>query len=224
MRINRIAGLFFIVTFFIPSRLEAQKNVPDNSLSTPIPLEVVLGEESWTYQMIIDKKFAPDSRFGLFALSYLRADYDNDEYLRESLNLGFLKYDVIRQVSILSGITYGSEWGFRPYVGGQYTYQYNHFMGAFITGIYLTATHNYEALAMVEYRPHIAGEWSLYFRSQALYNQNTKTQKHDRSYTYGRLGLSYKTFSFGGVFNYDCYGPMKIEDHQWGIFISTLLK
>jgi len=191
--------------------------------SAPIPLEVMFSEKSWNAQLIIDKKFTDESRFGFFALSYLRANYDNDEYLRESLNLTLLKYNIYGGFSILSGSAYSSVWGFRPYVGGQYTYATRKFMCAIITGYYLTESHNYEAIGMIEYRPQINEKWSVYTRAQGLYNQNTETGKHDRSQAYGRLGLSYKTFSFGAAFNYDCYGPMKMEDHQWGVFISTIL-
>ena len=201
----------------------AQEEAPVNH-SAPIPLEVTFSDRGWTSQLIIDKNLATHSKFGFFSLSYLRANYDNDDYLRESLNLSFLKYNIVKGLSILSGAAYSSHWGFRPYAGGQYTYLTKTFMCAVISGIYLTESHNYEAIAMVEYHPEINEKWSLYTRAQGLYNQNTEIGKHDRSQAYGRLGVSYKTFSFGGAFNYDCYGPMKLKDHQWGIFVSTILK
>ena len=219
--IIKLMLLFTVVVISIKGT--AQENDAKEPKLAPIPLEVTLGEEGWTSQLIIDKNFENSDRFGIFSLTYLRANYDNDEYLRESLNLTFLKYDIVKGLSILSGAAYSSHWGFRPYAGGQYAYHTKTFMCALISGVYLTESHNYEAIAMVEYRPEINKMWSLYSRVQGLYNQNSELGKHDRSHAYGRLGVSYKAFSFGGAFNYDCYGPMKIKDHQWGIFVSTLL-
>ncbi len=191
--------------------------------SAPIPLEIVFSGDGWTSQMIIDKKFAPESKLGFFGLSYLKANYDNDEYLRESINLAFLKYDVFKGISLVSGAMFNSHWGFRPYAGAQYGYHSKTFMGVINSGFHLTETQNFETLAIVEYRPPIKGAWSVYSRVQGLYSQNSEISKHDRSHFYARLGASYKTFSFGAAFNYDCYGPQKLTENQFGIFISTLL-
>lgn len=214
--------IFILIALAITISVQAQDSLPPQH-ATPIPFEIVFTGEGWTSQFILDKKFTGSKDLGIFALSYLRANYDNDEVLRESLNLLLLKYDLYKGFSLTSGAAYFSHWGFRPYVGGQYSFVSKNFMAAVITGYYLTESHNYEAIGMLEYRPALSDKWSLYTRVQGLYNQNTVVGKHDRSHTYVRLGLSYKSFSFGGAYNYDCYGPVKFKDQQWGIFISTLL-
>lgn len=223
MKKNFAIILLVTAAFFTTTRLSAQE-VGHAPQTAPIPLEVVFSGDGWTSQMIIDKKFAPNSKFGLFALSYLKANYDNDDYLRESINLAFLKYDIVKNVSLLSGALFNSHWGFRPYAGVQYGYHSKTFMGVVNSGFHLTETQNSESLAIVEYRPAIKGAWSLYTHIQGLYSYNTEIEKHDRSHFYTRLGVSYKTFSFGGAFNYDCYGPQKMKENQFGIFISTLLQ
>ncbi|WP_321344417.1 hypothetical protein [uncultured Draconibacterium sp.] len=192
--------------------------------SAPIPLEIVLGGDGWVSQMIIDKKFAPESKFGFFGLSYLKADYDNAEFLRESINLAFLKYDIFKGVSLMSGAIMNSQWGFRPYAGAQYGYHSRTFMGVVNSGFHLTETKNFESLAILEYRPPIKGAWSLYSRAQGLYSYNSEIDAHDRSHFYARLGVSYKNYSFGGAYNYDCYGPHKITNNQFGIFLGVLLQ
>ncbi|RKD88316.1 hypothetical protein [Mangrovibacterium diazotrophicum] len=193
--------------------------------SAPIPFEVFLGKDGFTSQLIVDKKFAGLNKFGLFGLSFLKADYDNEEFLRESINMAVLKYDVVKNVSVVGGALFNSNWGFRPYAGAQYGYHSRTFMGLLSSGFHLTETHNFESLAIVEYRPQIKDAWSLYTRAQGLYSHLTETGKHDRSFLYSRVGVSYKTLSFGAALNYDWYGngPMKIENHQLGIFISTIL-
>ncbi|WP_346858355.1 hypothetical protein [uncultured Draconibacterium sp.] len=215
-----------LVTFAVLASfgVYAQSGEAPAQQSAPIPLEIVLSGDGWNSQMIIDKKFTPESKFGFFGLSYLKADYDNDEFLRESINLAFLKYDVFKGISLLSGAIFNSHWGFRPYAGAQYGYHSKTFMGVINSGFHLTETQNFETLAIVEYRPPIKGAWSVYSRVQGLYSQNSEISKHDRSHFYARLGASYKTFSFGGAYNYDCYGPHKITDNQFGIFLGVLLQ
>ncbi len=224
MKRNIVSILLFTAAIFTSTGVYAQPGEAPAHQSAPIPLEIVLSGEGWTSQMIIDKKFAPESKFGFFGLSYLKADYDNDEFIRESINLALLKYDLFKNVSVMSGALFNSQWGFRPYAGAQYGYHSKTFMGVINSGFHLTETQNFETLAIVEFRPPIKGAWSMYSRAQGLYSYNSEIGKHDRSHFYARLGASFKTFSFGAAYNYDCYGPHKLTKNQFGIFVSTLLR
>lgn len=226
MRPKVFGIVLLFVAAFIAQGVKAQEPVANAPHSAPIPVEIFLGTKGWTSQVIVDKKLTPNSKFGFFGLSFLKADYDNAEFLRESINLAFLKYDLFKNVSILSGAEFNSQWGFRPYAGAQYAYHSRNFMGVVNSGFQLTETKNFESLAIAEYRPTIKGAWSLYTHVQGLYSQNTEIGEHDRSFLYSRLGVSYKTFSFGLALDNDWYGYglMKISNHQFGIFISTVLQ
>lgn len=226
MRAKIVGILLLFIAAFISKEVEAQETEGNVPHSAPVPVEIFLGSKGWTSQVIVDKKLAPNSKFGFFGLSFLKADYDNAEFLRESINLAFLKYNLFKNVSVLSGVEFNSQWGFRPYVGGQYAYHSRYFTGVINSGFQLTETKNFESLAIAEYRPTIKGAWSLYTHVQGLYSQNTQIGEHDRSFLYSRLGVSYKTFSFGCALDNDWYGygPMKVKTHQFGIFISTILQ
>jgi len=50
-------------------------------------------------------------------------------------------------------------------------------------------------------------------------SQNTESDHHDRSYIYGRIGLSYKKVGFGLGTNLDWYGPNKLRKDNYGIFV-----
>lgn len=221
--IKKTAIIICSVLLSITSFAQPENNT--NSKLTPIPAELFLGTKEWSYQMVIDKKFTDSGQFGIFGLAYLRANYDNDVYLRESLNLALFKYNIYKGISVLSGALYSSHWGYRPYAGAQYLYHSRKFMFMINSGLHLTETKNFETIAMVEYHPAIKGAWSLYTRVQGMYSFNTLINEHDRSYLYGRLGLSYKTYSAGLALNYDVYGfdAMQIRNHQLGIFVSALL-
>ncbi len=223
MKYKYLSTAIIAVSLLVSVTVAAQTPEAPSQPSAPIPLEVFFGGESWSSQLVLDKKFGPNSKFGYFGLTYINANYDNDEYLRESVNLSLLKYDVIKNVSILGGALYNSHWGFRPYAGAQYAYHTRTFMGMVTSGFHLTETKNFETIAMLEYRPVLKGAWSLYTRVQGMYSQITETGDHDRSHVYGRLGVSYKKFSFGAGYNYDCYAPVKMTNDKFGIFVSTLL-
>ncbi len=212
-----------LISLFSFNNVQAQTEAPSQPKLTPIPLEIFFGAEGFTSQIVIDKKLGPESKFSFFGLTYLKANYDNDHFLQESSNLAMLKYDVYKNFSVLSGALVNSNWGFRPYAGAQYAYHTRTFMGFINSGFHLTETKNFETIAMLEYRPSIKDDWSLYSRLQGMYSLNTLDGTHDRSHIYARLGLSYKTFSFGAAYNYDCYGPIHITDSQFGVFVSALL-
>lgn len=205
--------------------LSAQQENTAPPKSAPIPVELFMSSKNYTLQLVIDKKFNGSNKLGFFGLSYLRANYDNDKYLEESINLATLKYELFKGISVMSGALINSHWGFRPYAGVQYAYHSKIFMGMVNSGFHLTETKNFETIAMLEYRPAIVGAWSLYTRAQGMYSLNTVAGEHDRSHLYGRIGVSYKAYTIGGALNYDkyLYGPMQIKDHQWGLFLSTLL-
>lgn len=215
--------MLIITTTFSVIKAQAPEDGPPHS--APIPLEVFLGSDGFTTQLVLDRNFSGSNKLGYFALSYIKANYDNDAYLQESSNLAFLRYNIYKNISILSGALYNSNWGFRPYAGAQYSYHTKNFMGMVTSGFHLTETKNFETIGMLEYRLALQGPWSLYSRVQGMYSQNTLIGEHDRSHMYNRLGVSYKAFSFGCALNFDWYGygPMKIEDRQWGVFISAFL-
>lgn len=45
-------------------------------------------------------------------------------------------------------------------------------------GFYLTESHNFESVGIVEYRPHIKNEWSLYTRMEGMINVDMDTKKN----------------------------------------------
>lgn len=214
--------LMLLFIALVSNKAVAQE--PGLKPTAPIPLELFFAGESWSSQLVLDKKFGPNSKLGYFGLTYINANYDNDEYLRESVNLSLLKYDLFKGISVLGGALYNSHWGFRPYAGAQYAYHTKTFMGMVNSGFHLTETKNFETIAMLEYRPVIKGAWSLYTRTQGMYSLITDTESvHDRSHFYARLGVSYKNYSFGAAYNYDCYSPMKIANDRFGIFLGVLM-
>jgi hypothetical protein len=218
---NKIATLL-IVTAFITSLAIAQDENTKLHSSPPMPVEVLFGNNRFVSQFSINKKFAENSRFGFLATSYIAADYGNDPTENESMNVALIKYDILKGFGLVGGAALNSHWGFRPYSGFQYIYANQQFMAMMMPGFYLTESHNFESVGFVEYRPHLKNAWSLFSHLEGLYNVDMNTKKHDRSFIYGRLGLSYKTFGFGFAANCDWYGPFKESKVNTGIFLRKV--
>ncbi|MBS1783647.1 MAG: hypothetical protein JSS78_11315 [Bacteroidetes bacterium] len=105
--------------------------------------------------------------------------------------------------------------------------QYNLFAGDFhlllAPRIDLSQTYNGEILGIVEYTPKIINNWRLYSLVQSLYNQDLKNDMHSISYIWGRLGVSYKTYRLGVGANFNSFGPMRIKENNYGLFVGVLL-
>jgi hypothetical protein len=192
--------------------------------SAPIPVEVFFGNNRFVSQITMTKQIPGSNRFGLIAYSYIAASYDNDLSENESMNVMFLSYEIYKGFGLISGAALNSYWGFRPFAGAKYFYANKTFLAMLSSGFYLTESNNFETRAVVQYRPHLKGNWALYTRVEGLYNEDMDTKKHDRSYIYARLGLNYKTVSFGFATDFDWYGPSKVSRENYGVFISVAFK
>ncbi|KMQ63234.1 hypothetical protein ACM46_14140 [Chryseobacterium angstadtii] len=80
-----------------------------------------------------------------------------------------------------------------------------------------------EGLVLMEYKPKISEKWSIYSRVQGLYSETLQDGMHARSYLMLRMGLTYKTITFGAGANFDRYGPFKESKENYGVFAATTL-
>lgn len=220
---NKILS-FLTATLLISTTVMAQDEHSQQNASAPTPVEILFGNNRFVSHFSINKKFAENSKFGFLATSYIAADYGNDLTNNESMNVALLNYEILKGFAVVGGAALNSHWGFRPYSGVQYVYANQQFMAMVMPGFYLTQSHNFEPVGFVEYRPHIKNDWSLYSRLEGLYNLDMDTKKHDRSFVYGRLGVSYKTLGFGLALNYDWYGPFKAEKDNAGLFVRKVFR
>ena len=222
-KIFNTKGMSLLIgAILVTSLAIAQEEQTTPHASAPIPVEVFFGNERLVTEFVMSKKFSDNSRFGLLAKSYFAVDYENDKTKNESVNGLLVNYELLKGLGIAAGGVLNSQWGFRPYAAGQYTYITQNFAAMVLSGFFLTESHNFETSGFIEYRPKIKNNWSVYSYVEGLYNLDIDTDKHDRSYIWGRLGLSYKTFGFGVATNYDWYGPFKANKTNTGIFLRKV--
>lgn len=212
--------LFLSSLLFFSSIAVAQDSSTKTKRTAPIPVEVFFGNNRVVTQFSMNKKFSYSSRFGITANSYYAGSYDNVLKNNESMNFLFLTYEIYKGLGLASGAALNSQWGFRPFAGARHAYASKSISTMISSGFYLTQSQNFETKVVLQYRPHLKGNWSLYSRIEGLINQDMNTKKHDRSSIYGRLGVSFKSLGFGLATNYDWYGPVKFARENSGVFVS----
>lgn len=192
-------------------------------MSPPIPVEVFAGNKGLVFQMIVSKHFSPKSRFGFFNVTNFVGDYETTNQKNQYLSQSLITADIWKGFSVNAGVTMNYMTGFRPTAGLQYVFANREFLAVVLPRFDLTQTYNFETFGLVEYKPKFKNDWGLYTRVQGLYNYNTKNEFHDRSYVWLRVGASYKNYQFGLGANFDVYGPMKVNENSFGVFVRTEL-
>ncbi|QKG51250.1 hypothetical protein [Hymenobacter sp. BRD67] len=185
----------------------------------PLPVEVMAGHQQLILQTVVNRKFAPDSRFAFFNLTTFGADYHNEPTKNSYLTSAALKVELLPRFSVFGGLNMNSTVGFRPTGGLDYVFTNPTWLVVAEQSVDLTETHNLQSLVLVEFKPQLTERLALYSRVQGLYNYNTQEEAHDLSYLYLRLGLSYRTAGFGLAANLSRFGPFKVLKENYGVFL-----
>lgn len=198
---------------------------PRPPVTSPVNLEPFAGTRGMLIATNYSKPLAPASHFGIFAISEFYGVYQPEKQLRQDQFMGqaHLTYSLLRNFSISAGAITDQVDGFRPTAGLQYHVRYHDLFILFAPRIDLSQGHNGELFGFVEYTPALKGDWKLYSRVQGLYNRNLELDMHAFSYLRFRLGVNYRTFRFGAGANFSTYGPFKVHQDEYGVFLGALL-
>ncbi len=226
MPFNRVILIVFI---FLTKNILAQETESTisavNPAIVPINLEVFSGTKGVLVASNFSKSLVPNSNFGIFSIVdfYGTHKVKDQEIKNQYMAQSHLTYKLFNNFNLTAGgfITYAT--GFRPTTGIQYHIKFNDFFFLFAPRLDLTQTYNSEFLGFVEFTPEIRKNINFYSRLQGLYSQNLKHNTHDISYLRIRMGLSYKVYRFGLGANYSLFGPEKIEENEFGVFLGALL-
>lgn len=186
----------------------------------PTPVEVMAGHERLFFQMVVKKKFTPDSKFGFLSVATFSTDYSND---MEGLDLVvpvLITYNFYKDFSIVAGSTINNSVGFAPLAGFQHSFANKEWVAVSIASVFLNSSKSIELFGIYEYKPKINNTFDLYSRLQYLYVHNTTENFHARSYLQLRAGLKKNAFNFGLGGNLDQYGPEKKFKPNYGIFVG----
>lgn len=216
-------ALINTIAVFAQNKENSLYSIKPTNASPPIPAEVFVRNKNLMFQMTVSKHFSPKSRLGFFNVTNFVGDYQSTNQNNQFMSQSWITADIWKGISLNTGVVINYMTGFRPTVGLQYVFANPNFFIVALPRFDLTQTYSIETFGLVEYKSKFNTNWGLYTRFQGLYNRNTKPDSHDRSYIWLRAGASYKNFQFGIGNNFDFYGPKKLYENSFGVFVRTEL-
>lgn len=200
-------------------------NAQDSSglTKSPVPAEILIGNNRLFYQIIINKKITKNNKLGYFSTSSFAADYNNEISKNEYLTTALLYCNIFKSLSVNSGATLNTIEGLKPFVGLQYTYTKKNIMFFYLPAYYYLSSQKISNFAFIEYKPGINNHWAGYSKLQVNYIYDIGKNYHFRSYIYSRLGLTYSNLTFGAGANLDWYGETKKLKENYGLFLKLNL-
>lgn len=188
----------------------------------PINMEAFAGTRALAYQMMINKKLQSIPALGFFSVTNIQPEWSKpkmDDYMVQ----GNLTYSFIKGIDLSGGFIWNPVDGIRPSAGLIFSYGNPDLLAVVNPRIDLSKNANFDALALVEYKPAINEKLRLYTRLQGLYTHNLGYDFHSRSYVMLRAGFSYKDITLGAATNFDWYGPIKSNKNNFGGFVALNL-
>lgn len=213
---------FLFAVVFSTQYLHAQ-DTTQTSIPKTVSVEEMVGDQRQFRQIIVNKVFVEKKKIGLLSISSYAADNKDNLRNNEFQNTTLIYQHLIKGISINSGASFNSLEGMKNFVGLQYMHQSKTLSLLYLPSYYFIKSSKISNAVLIEYRPAINKNWSLYTRLQVLYNHDLGNGDHFRSYAYSRLGLTYKYLSFGLAHNFDRYGADKNTKNNYGIFIKLSL-
>jgi len=212
--------LIIIPVFLFCFVLKAQEpNAQFQIPQAPIPVEVMVGAKSTMYQMTVDKRFSPGSRFKFFNLINYEVDdneFTPDNYIIQTIGY----YEFAKGFDVGVGGNLKAFGGYKSLVSVEYTH-FSRKVGIIVQPVYeVHKDGEFSTMAMFEWHPVGDKKIQPYFRVQAL---SSWTSEHSFSYQYWRLGAQYKIFRFGPALNVEYFGPNANSVVNWGCFAGVVI-
>jgi len=195
---------------------QAQEVVP----KVPTPVEFMAGNNRLFFQMVVKKKFAPESKFGFLTVATFSSSYDNQMDELDLVMPVLVNYNLYKGFGLVAGTTVNNVVGFSPIIGVQHAFANREWVAVTIASLFLNASKNAELFGIYEYKPKISPKTSLYSRLQFMYVHGTQQNHHARSFLQLRSGLKINELNFGLGANLDQYGPGKTYMPNYGLFVG----
>lgn len=205
----------------LPLLFNSQTSIPPSN--PPVLFEALAGNKGFASQMTVNKTFEGSKKLGFFSVANISSKWSED-HSKDAMFQANLTFEVIKNIRLMGGSHYTPTTGLRPTAGFMYSRNFNDFL--LIVNprfIGFSKSSIAEGFIMMEYKPTINENWKGYSRIQGLYSETIQDGEHARSYLMLRVGLSYKSITFGAGANFDSYGPFKESKQNYGVFAAARL-
>ncbi len=195
-------------------------NAQTKPMSPPIPVELVFGHEQLNFQLIVKKKFTPESKFDLLVISVFSENWDKNDEMGNSVVIPFqVNYNIGKKgFALAAGGEGNSVVGFSPLVGVEHSFANRKVLAITVLNYLINENQDLKLFGLYEYKPPINETWSWYSRIQFVYNHSFAENSHNRSFLYLRAGVKKGPLGFGLGANWDQYGPNRITKDNFGVF------
>lgn len=211
------AIVFSSIVCFCQSQVRGQEARETKDL--PIPVELFFGNEEIYYLTILNLPIDKDGKFGYFGVASALTPYENARSNNELVISNSLTYKLSRQWFATSGLQFHYAKGTVPFAGLQFFSANPKWLLLFSPNLQWAPNINFETVGIVEYKPKLSKKMGIYSRLQGVFNQNLDAGAHERSLLYLRTGISLGRTSFGLGVNFDFYGPIRVQEENYGVFI-----
>lgn len=211
-----ILGLVFLLSTMPLGTATAQTK----SMSPPIPVELFFGHEQLNFQLIVKKKFTPESKFDLLVISVFTENWDKNNKIGNSVVIPFqVNYTIgKRGFAIAAGGEGNSVVGFSPLVGMEHSFAGRKVLAITVLNYLINESQELKLFGLYEFKPPINETWSWYSRAQFVYNHSFAENSHNRSFLYLRAGVKKGPLRIGLGANWDQFGSDRITKDNFGVF------
>lgn len=185
----------------------------------PTPVELMIGNNYGSVNITFDKKFSPESRFGVFLLNTVEFDY-NEDYKNSLILKNMMFVETVKNLDIVGGLIY-TNGGLSAQTGLLYTLVKEKFFILFNPGINIESNPVYDIMTIFQFTPKINDRFNLYTRIKFL--NVFSADGNLKSYQWMRLGIQTKRVTFGLGFNLDENGPAPSTETNFGLFVQKEL-
>ena len=214
-RIPRLYGMKKLVMTFLGFLIIGITG-DQSSYAQPIPIEFMAGQRYALVNVVMSKKFNPDSKIGFFHVNSLTMDY-NDKSKDNLVVQNMLFYEPSSNFRIVGGASYATKPGFSPAAGLQYIHVGPHWFVLFSPRVSIENDPSYTMFAIARYAARINENYDLYTSLQAL--NVFDAHEHITSSQWIRAGLDRHGLQFGVAVNFDESGPNPKVKINAGLFI-----
>lgn len=181
----------------------------------PIPIELTLGRDGITTNLVVSRPFTKTSPIGFFHLSTLQFGYERDTETDMAIQ-NVLFAELGGGFRAIGGV-FNTQRGFSPTAGLQFIKANRDLFLLVAPRVNIGSDPSYSIFSIVRYRPPITSRLRLYAAGQLL---NTfDADQHIRSYQWLRIGLELKGTQVGFALNFDQRGPRRTASVDPGVFI-----
>jgi hypothetical protein len=188
----------------------------ENTIGQPIPVELMVGNQYSTINLVVSKQFAEASKLGFFHLNSLTMHHD-DKNKNDLALQNLLFYEFKESFRITGGAFYSTKPGFSPTAGLQYLNIGKKWFILLSPRVNIENDPSVNMFTIIRYKTRVNEKAGLYASLQAL--NIFDGYGHIKSYQWFRAGIDLRGTQLGLAANFDEFGPDASLTSSYGIFL-----